>query len=274
MVAGLDFPGPPPPDRPKFRSFLPFPATVSLFLCLSGPHQTRPPALPHDSPRTPNVHISGHHASKHHQNSTRRPPERHRNSEWWREKKKREILAPPPFKDPPFWAHPSRPHPPEPHLSGPHLSGPHPAGPHPEGWSPDGQNTKTLTGQSVGPSWSLSQTRKLAKVGQIFTKVGLAKVGQHSKQENWPKSVWPKPVNKVGQSLSNFSGQSRIWPKSENEDGQSRLVGLRALETNGTSGGTGGGLQGFLSRHGPAAFGKTDDRNPGRDPDDPERLNL
>ena len=38
------------------------------------PHQTGPPGLAHDSPRTPNVHISGPLRFKHHQNSTRRPP--------------------------------------------------------------------------------------------------------------------------------------------------------------------------------------------------------
>ena len=35
-----------------------------------------PPGLAHDSPRTPNVHISGHLRFKHHQNSTKGPPER------------------------------------------------------------------------------------------------------------------------------------------------------------------------------------------------------
>ena len=46
------------------------------------PHQTGPPGLAHDSPRTPNVHISGPRRFKHHQNSTRKPPEREEKNEF------------------------------------------------------------------------------------------------------------------------------------------------------------------------------------------------
>ena len=58
---------------------------------LSGCRVKRPlgPGASHDSPRTPNVHISGPGASKHHQNSTKRPPREGRKSEhllWEREK--------------------------------------------------------------------------------------------------------------------------------------------------------------------------------------------
>ena len=81
------------------------------------PHQTRPPGLAHDSPRTPNVHISGPLRFKHHQNSTRRPPERHRNSE---------TVAGKGRKSAKFWA---------PNPSGPHPSGPHPFGA-PPFWAP------------------------------------------------------------------------------------------------------------------------------------------
>ena len=78
----------------------------------------------HDSPRTPNVHISGPWRFKHHQNSTRRPPEREErvNICGGREKKKREILGPTPrgpifsrFGPPPFGAST---------LRGPTLRGP------------------------------------------------------------------------------------------------------------------------------------------------------
>ena len=62
----------------------------------------------HDSPRTPNVHISGPRRFKHHQNSTKGPQER--------EERKR-LVAGEGKKSAKFWA---------PHPSGPHTSGPHP----------------------------------------------------------------------------------------------------------------------------------------------------
>ena len=55
----------------------------------------------HDSPRTPNVNISGPWRFKHHQNSTRRPQERRKKENCGGRGKKRDILAP----------HPSGPHP-------------------------------------------------------------------------------------------------------------------------------------------------------------------
>ena len=96
----------PPPDRPKFRSFFSLLAPQFSFFFLSlgvlsrnfvgvfesrnpemctfrlsgcrvkpwRPHQTGPPRLAHDSPRTPNVHFSGPRRFKHHQNSTEGPP--------------------------------------------------------------------------------------------------------------------------------------------------------------------------------------------------------
>ena len=98
---------PPPPDRPKFRSFFPSPATnfalSSLFF--GGFGATKPS---HDNPRTPNVHISGPWRFKHHQNSTKGPQKERRKKETCggRGKKKREILGPPPFGAPPFGAPP------------------------------------------------------------------------------------------------------------------------------------------------------------------------
>ena len=72
-----------------------------------GQLQTGPLGFAHDSPRTPNVHISRPRRFKHHQNSTQKPQERERRRKLWRksEKKKREILGPPPFGAPPFGAH-------------------------------------------------------------------------------------------------------------------------------------------------------------------------
>ena len=144
----------------NFALFLPFPATVSLFLCLSGcllvefwwcfegrnpsmctfglsgcrvkprrPHQTGPPGLAHDSPRTPNVHISGHLRFKHHQNSTRKPPEREEKNQKGRKSAK---FWAHPFGAPPFWVEPRRVEP---------------------RWV---KHKNTKIGQSrLGPSWSL-----------------------------------------------------------------------------------------------------------------------
>ena len=71
------------------------------------PHQTGPPGLAHDSPRTPNVHISGPRRFKHHQNSTNGPQEKKEERKLWREYGKKSAK---------FWA---------PHPSGLHPSGPH-----------------------------------------------------------------------------------------------------------------------------------------------------
>ena len=134
----------PPPDNPKFRFFFPsschnFHSSFSLLgsfrgillvfegrnpeMCTFGVLglSCETPAAPpdqaagasHDSPRTPNVHISGPHRFKHHQNSTKGPQESERRKKIVAEegKKKREILGPtpfgaPPFRAPPFWAPP------------------------------------------------------------------------------------------------------------------------------------------------------------------------
>ena len=61
------------------------------------PHQTGPPGLAHDSPRTPNVHISGPRRFKHHKNSTKRPQEREKEARklWRRREKKARKFGPP-----------------------------------------------------------------------------------------------------------------------------------------------------------------------------------
>ena len=65
--------------------------------------QTGPPGLAHDSPRTPNVHISGHLRFKRPPKFHEKTPERHRNSETVAEKGRKSAK---------FWApHPSGPHP-------------------------------------------------------------------------------------------------------------------------------------------------------------------
>ena len=92
----------------NFALFLPFPVTVSLFLCLSGCLLVEFwwcfTGVSHDSPRTPNVHISGHlrfkTPPKFHE-KTPRETQKQRNG-GGKGKKKREILGLPPFE-----AHPS-----------------------------------------------------------------------------------------------------------------------------------------------------------------------
>ena len=78
----------PSPLRPKFRFFF-------FFLSRRGFGAA---GASHDSPRTPNVHISGPPRFKHHQNSTRPTREGEKNENCGgRVKKKREILGPTPF---------------------------------------------------------------------------------------------------------------------------------------------------------------------------------
>ena len=67
-------------------------------------HEGRAAGVSHDSPRTPNVHISGPRRFKHHQNSTKRPP---------RERKKKEKCGGGGKKSAKFWAH---------HPSGPQIT--------------------------------------------------------------------------------------------------------------------------------------------------------
>ena len=145
---GPPFPGPPSPGPPcrsfcplssrKIRSFLPSLGVFSLnfggvfegrnpqiyTFGLSGcPCETwaappdRAAGASHDSPRTPNVHISGPRRFKHHQNSTKRPQERGRKEERILRRdrgKKARNFGPP---------HPANPLLANPHPSGPTFSG-------------------------------------------------------------------------------------------------------------------------------------------------------
>ena len=219
---------PPPAGPPKISLFFfPFPPPFRCYpeMCtfgLSGcrvkprrPHQTRQPGLAHDNPRTPNVHTSR--------------PLRFKNTETakrWREREEKARNFGPPT------------------LRGPTLQGPTFSrfGP-PTHWG------STLRGSLLGgaqrggaPMGKNTETPKLAKVG-------LAKVGQHSKtltkidqsrfgpswslkntkigqsrSKSWPKSVWPKSVKTtIGQSRSKNWPKS-VWPKSVNTKiGQSRF---------------------------------------------------
>ena len=182
VVVGLYSPGlscARPPDAgplssgpsPKFR-FFPSPAPISFFFCLSGCLLVEflgPPGLPHDSPRTPNVHISGPGASKHHQNSTRKHLER---------QKKNEIVAGEEKKTRNFGP---------PSLRGPTLRGP----------TFGARAERSSANLLLVEGW-LGQKTILAKVG--LAKVGhpnfgqsrSIKVGQSRSTFFWPKSVWPK----------------------------------------------------------------------------------
>ena len=123
----------PPQDRPKFSFFFSlahhnFHSFLLLLTVLNfgGVFEDQRPQMStfglsgcrrrasHDSPRTPNVHISGPRRFKHHQNSMRRHPREGRKNEncGGRVKKKSAKCCPPT-------------------LRGPTLRGPHPAGPHP-----------------------------------------------------------------------------------------------------------------------------------------------
>ena len=178
-------PDPLPPDRPKFRSFFSFShphfhsffLSLGMFSCLFsslwrllvefwwcfGQLGTSnvlvfagAAGASHDSPRTPNVHISGPRRFKHHQNSTKKTK---RESKLWREREKKSAK---------FWA-PTLRGSTLPHPSGPHPSGPHPLGPHPLGPHHDTKN--------IGQKNGLAKIG-LAKIGQIrMAKTGLAKVG-------------------------------------------------------------------------------------------------
>ena len=195
--AGPPSTGPPPPDRPNISLFFfPFPPPFRSFcvslgvfslnfgvvfefrnpkMCtfgLSGcrvkprrPHQTGPPGLAHDSPRTPNVHISGPLRFKTPPKFHEKTPKRHRKSE---------TVAGKGRKSAKFWA----PH----HL----RSGPHPFGAPPF-------RGPTLRGR-------FGQSRPI-KVGHSrFGQNRSIKVGQSRSNFFWPKSVWPKSeLAKVGQ---------------------------------------------------------------------------
>ena len=94
-------PGPLSPGPPPLRRTRPS----------AGPPLRRTAGASHDSPRTPNVHISGTWRFKHHQNSTKRPPRERTKKEKCGGKggKKSDILGPPPFGPPTLWGptHPS-----------------------------------------------------------------------------------------------------------------------------------------------------------------------
>ena len=108
------------------------------------PHQTGPPGLAHDSPRTPNRHISGPLRFK---NSTRiprkDPQEREERKKIVAEKeKKARNFGPPTLRGPTLrcptlsgFGPPTLrgPHPSGPLPLGAHPSVPHPSGPHPSG---------------------------------------------------------------------------------------------------------------------------------------------
>ena len=152
------------------------------------PHQTGPPGLAHDSPRTPNVHISGPRRFKHNQNSTKGPQERERRKKIVAEEgKKREILGPPPFWAPPFGAPP---------FGAPLFPG---LGLHPLGLHP------SRAPHFVVPKFNI---QKLAEVeigrSRNWPKSKLAEV-EIGRSRNWPKSNWPN---------SKKAGRSRNWPKS------------------------------------------------------------
>ena len=175
------------------------------------PNQTGPPGLAHDSPRTPNVHISGHLALQNTTKIPREDPQRDtKRAKRWREREEKARNFGPS------------------HPSGPHQFGAHPSGPTHRGPTWFGPIGVPPFGAPfwVEPRWAKNtKTPKLAKVGE-------AQLG-HSETLNCPKSV--KKLAKVGQKVgqsrfgqsrsikvgqgrSNFSGQSfgqsRIWPKS------------------------------------------------------------
>ena len=133
------------------------------------PHQTGPPGLAHDSPRTPNVHISGPRHFKHHQNSTKKNKrEGEKNRKLWREREKKSAK---------FWAPTVRgPHPSGPHPSGPPLFlglVPHPLGPH--------HDTKNIGQKNwIGQNW----------IGQNWLWPELA-----GPKPRWPKRDWPKSAS-------------------------------------------------------------------------------
>ena len=141
----------------------------------------------HDSPRTPNVHISGPRCFKHHQNSTKRPQEKEERKLWREEGKKRAN----------FWA--------------PHPSGPHPSGPTHLGSTLLGSTLlgSTLLGSTLRGSTLLAPT--LLGSTPSGPHSGLHPLSsQNSTSKNWPKSNWPK--SKLAEVEI---GQSQNWPKSK-----------------------------------------------------------
>ena len=102
---------PPPPDRPKFRSFFSLSRHnfLSFFLCRFFTRQ----------PECPNVHISGPQPSKTPPKFHEKTPKREKKENWREDgKKSAKLWASPPFGAPPFGA---------PTIRGPHPSGHQPA---------------------------------------------------------------------------------------------------------------------------------------------------
>ena len=187
--------GPPPPDRPKFRSFSSLSRHRSFFSTRPGRRGSHTTAREFQT-----CTFQGTCTSKHHQNSTRKPPER--------EQRMKFPVAPHPSGQP---------------LSAPSPLGPRPAGPTPfgaptqKGGAPMGKtHSKTLT--KIGHNWQLELAQtglakvgqlRLAKVGQIFlVKVGLAKVGfRQSRKIRMAKvGLSPSP------HLRPISRRYDIWP--------------------------------------------------------------
>ena len=168
-------PDPPPPGPPSagpplrrtaqnFALFLPFPAIISFFLCLSGCLLVefwwcfRSPGAAGARARQPENSKRAHLrvlAFKNTTNNEKTPRETQKErNDGGKGKKKREILGPPPLGPPPFGAPP---------FGGPTLRGPTLRGP--PRWAP------TLAGPH--------QNKKLAKCGLAkFGQQKLAKFGQ------------------------------------------------------------------------------------------------
>ena len=178
----------------NFALSFPSPATVFILSSLGGRfvefwgfglscHQTGPPGLAHDSPRTPNVHISGPRRFKHHQNSTQGPQERER---------RKKIVAEEGKKSAKFWA---------PHPSGPHLPGPHLLGPTLRGPTFSRFGASTIWAPTLQDSTLLGPTLR----GPLFLGLGLHPLGPTLRGPTlWrPKIQHPK------------IGRNRNWPKSK-----------------------------------------------------------
>ena len=137
------------------------------------PHQTGPPGLAHDSPRTPNVDISGLRRFQH--QIQRKDPKREKEERklWREEGKKREIL------------------------------GLHPLGPHPSG-------LPTLRGPTFskfGPPPFESPTLCRPKIHH--PKIGGNRIGR---SRNWPKSNWPNSKKRAAEVEIGRS-RSRSWTR-------------------------------------------------------------
>ena len=141
------------------------------------PHQTGPPGLAHDSPRTPkraHLRVPALQTPPKFTKKTKR--EGKKNKKLWREReKKREILGPtvraPTLRGPTLGGPTLRPH-----LGGPHCLGAPPFGPH--------HDTKNI-GQKIGLAkiglpkldWPKLDLAKIGRAQTTMAKIGLAKIG-------------------------------------------------------------------------------------------------